>query len=158
MCGLAVLFTYDNLRVHLVSRHKISLHVYSMEHLPDSAAGRRRRSLSSAENKNPVTVDEEEIPDVSSIKLEEQVTNACTAGSAESADLPGSDPDISEAEQIFSDNSVDMCRLECNICKASVKKLRGHAKKHHNMNLGEFKIMHPKVVYTLKTFHRYRKN
>ena len=122
MCGLAVLFTYDNLRVHLVSRHKISLHVYSMEHLPDKQPAKSSRS------------------------------------SEESADLPGWDPDISEAEQIFSDNSVDMCRLECNICKASVKKLRGHAKKHHNMNLGEFKIMHPKVVYTLKTFHRYRKN
>ena len=175
ICGLAVLFTSDTLHTHLMSNHNLTLHIYRQQYL--NRAPRRRssnsRGLPSTSNEAE-QAEQDILPALPVLQqkepesIEECVTESGGSGGAggaaaapESLSPDGLDTrrlesDISaDGQQIFSDNPVDMCRLECNMCQTPVKVLRAHVQKHHDISFRDFRKIFPQEIYAVKTYHRY---
>ena len=56
----------------------------------------------------------------------------------------------------FADNPVDMCRIQCNICKkANFKVLRQHVRQHHDMSMKDFRKIYSETLFYKVTYHRY---
>jgi hypothetical protein len=158
LCGIAVLFTNDNLHSHLALKHNSTLKIYRQSNYILESCSKyteAEKQVSGIKPRKKLA----SVPIVKRLKKEhlDMSPTGVTENRNDDLDQMLSDQrtETPSPSAVFSDRREDMCQIACNICRESTKCLRFHVKSKHQMVFREYKILYPGEVHSHPTFHRY---